>query len=795
MITEKAENTPTNELSSFLKKAAYHWPLYVIVILLSLIGAYIYLRYTTPLYLSSGKIYIKDERKGSRELDALKELTLFSSSKTVENEMEIIKSPLLIQDVIRKNGFNIRYFVKGRVINKEMYKHLPIEITILTDSTTVGNYFFDINVLPNQKLQITYIDKYNKNNDKQKKSMYVLYDQPFTVGKDFFNIKHLSVNDAISNNGYQIRIDSITPLAYAKANEVKTSLINKQSSVFEISYEDEVPERAADFLNTLLNAYNESTLKDKNQMAIKTINFIETRLGSLGTELNTLERDVENFKKTRGITEIGENSKLYLEQVKDADQKLNEANIQLSVYDQVDSYINNPSSTNPFTPVLGNIDQTLASLINRYEELLKEQRRLSLSLQPTNPILQNLDQQIADSKTTIQNYISGYRRNAATAKGGLQRKVNQIEGRISQIPGYERQYISLKRQQSVKEALYLYLLQKKEESAVSYASNIVDNKIISPAYIPNRPVSPRKSTLFSAAILAGFVLTSLYLFLKYSLNVKVHTKKEVEKITGLPVVAEIFKQEQKKTDTSLQPRSLLAEQMLNLRNNLKFLLSKVSETPVILFTSSISGEGKTFLSAHLGNSLTLNNKKVILLELDFRKPKLSKTFGIDNASGLTNYLVDNESLNQNIKKVPGTPGLYILPSGPIPPNPVELLESTKMQEVFCTLKKQFDYIIVDTAPLGLVADAKSLIPFVDCALFVVRFNYTPKPKLDEVAENMNGTTFKSMGVVFNSIVPGTSHSVSKYGSYNYGYGYGYGYYNENKKAFSLLFEKLKSRLI
>ncbi len=793
MITENGQTAPTNELSSFLKKAAYHWPLYVIVIFLSLIGAYIYLRYTTPLYLSSGKIYIKDERKGSRELDALKELTLFSSSKTVENEMEIIKSPLLIQDVIRKNGFNIRYFVKGRVINKEMYNHLPIEITILSDSTKVGNYFFDIAVLPAQKLQITYIDKYNKNNEKQKKSMYVLYNQEFAVGKDSFIIQHLSFNDAARNNGYQIKIDSITPLAYAKANEVKTSLINKQSSVFEISYEDEVPERAADFLNALLNAYNESTLKDKNQMGLKTIDFIETRLGSLGAELNTLERDVENFKKTRGITEIGENSKLYLEQVKDADQKLNEANIQLSVYDQVDSYINNPSSTNPFTPVLGNIDQTLASLINRYEELLKEQRRLSLSLQPTNPILQNLDQQIADSKATIKNYISGYRRNAATAKGGLQQKVSQIEGRISQIPGYERQYISLKRQQSVKEALYLYLLQKKEESAVSYASNIVDNKIISPAYIPNRPVSPRKSTLFSAAILAGFVLTSLYLFLKYSLNVKVHTKKEVEKITGLPVVAEIFKQENKKTDVSLQPRSLLAEQMLNLRNNLKFLLSKVSETPVILFTSSISGEGKTFLSAHLGNSLTLNNKKVILLELDFRKPKLSKTFGIDNTSGLTNYLVDNESLNQIIKKVPDTPGLYILPSGPIPPNPVELLESTKMHEAFCQLKKQFDYIIVDTAPLGLVADAKSLIPFVDCALFVVRFDYTPKPKLDEVAENINGTTFKSMGVVFNSIVPGTSHSVAKYGSYNYGYGYGY--YNDNKKSFSLLFDKLKSRLI
>jgi capsular exopolysaccharide synthesis family protein len=793
MSLEKAEINTTaqqsNELSIFIKKAFFHWPLYIIVAILSILGGYLYLRYTKPVYLSSGKIYIKDEKKGSRDLDALKELSLFSSSKVVENEMEIIRSPLLLQDVIKNNGFNIRYFVKGRVVSKEIYENLPINLQIVSDSAKVGNYLLDIDV-KGSNLKVSYNDK---EHPEQRNVINTAYNSPFFVGKDEFIIIHNVEADRARNTGYQVKVDSVLQLAYQKANEIKTSLVNKQASVFEVSYEDEVAKRAADLVNALLITYNQYTLKDKNQIAVNTINFIESRLASLGSELSTVERDVENFKKNRGITEIGESSKLVLEQVKDADQKLDEANIQLSIYNQIETYINNPSNTTPFTPVFGNVDQTLVSLINRYEELAKEKKRLSLSLQPSNPILQNLDAQIEDARNTVKSYISGYKRNAATARGGLQRKVNEIEGLINNIPGYERQYITLKRQQSVKEALYLYLLQKKEESAVSYASNTIDNKVISPAYVPNVPVSPRKSTIFSAFILAGFVLATIYLYLKYSLNIKTHTKKEVEKILGLPVVAEIFKQEDDKS-SSHQTRSLLNEQMLNLRTNLKFLLNNVSGTPVILFTSSISGEGKTFLASNLGNSLTFNGKRVVLLELDLRKPKLSASFNINNSSGITNYLVGAETLEQITNKVPGTERLYLIPSGPIPPNPVELLESEKMKQLLNTLRQQYDYIIIDTAPIGLVTDAKSLAPFVDCVLFVTRFNFTPIPKLTEVADNLKTSSFKKIGVVFNSVVPGSSHSASTYG-YGYGYNYGYGYLATERPNLKMMLKKVTSRIL
>lgn len=790
MVTDKTNSpglTQTNKLNEFLTKAVYHWPLYVIMVTLALVGAYMYIRYTQPVYLSSAKIYIKDEKKGSRELDALKELSMFSSSKVVENEMEIIKSPLLIQDVIRNNQFNIRYFVKGRVINKEAYESNPIRLKVLSDSGNVGNHFFEVEVKGNA-LRIQYKTKENP-----ELSVNTTFDQPFVINKDTFAFQRTKYFGPAQQSNYQIKVDSILPLAYRKASEVKTSLINKQASVFELSYEDEVAKRAADFLNQLLYTYNLYTLKDKNQITVNTIEFIESRLASLGTELSGLEQNVESFKKARGITEIGASAKMFMEQIKEADQKLNEASLQLEIYNQVESYVNNPNSANPYTPVAGVADPALAGIIGRYEEQLKEKKRLSLSLQPGNPILQNIEQQIVDSRSSIKNYIAGYKRNASTAKAGLQRKVNQVEGMISKVPSYEREYIGIERQKNVKEALYLYLLQKKEESGVSYASSIVDNKIISPAYISQIPISPRRTTVLAAFALAGLALTTLYLFIKYALNQKIHSKKDIERFLSFPVIAQIFHEDVKSKDKVLKPRSLLAEQMLNLRNNLKFLTNKVNGSPVIMFTSSVSGEGKTFLAANLARFLTMNERKVVLLELDLRKPKLAKALGVQSSTGISNYLLGIGNPEEIIKKVPETDRLYIIPSGPIPPNPVELLESDRMVKLINYLKEKFDYVIIDTAPIGLVTDAKSLSSFVDTTLFIVRFNYTYTKRLADVADSLDQNHFKSMGVIFNDVDPNSSYGYASYGSYNNGYGYGY--FVSEQTGFSRVVRQFAQRLL
>jgi uncharacterized protein involved in exopolysaccharide biosynthesis len=521
---------PVIDLNDLFQKIIFHWPLYLLVLMVMVGGAFLYLKYKKPMYMSSAKLYLKDDKKGGgEEMDAIKSLSLFNNGKNIENEIEVLKSPILVEKVIAANGFNIRYYIKGTVKNEEIYNRPPLTIRVLSDSSKVGNYIFDI-TRENDQLKIKQVEPANDDN----RQLTVRPGEPFTVAKDKFVISYsrLAATDPV--NTFRIRVDSVTECAYEKIEEIDAALVNRDATVILLAYQDPVPERAANFLNTLLDAYNEYTLDDKNRMAFKTIHFLGVRVDSLKEELGLLEKQEENFKIQRGITDIDASSKLALDQIKEADVRLNEANMQLSVLDKVESYINNPSSDSPFAPVLGNIDQTLTSMINRYEESLREKKRLSLSLKPTSEILKNLESQITDTRKTISDYIAGYRRNAGVVQKESQRKVNQIQGKISSIPTYAKEYINIKRQQGVKEDLYLYLLKKKEEASVAYASNVVDNKVIAPAFVPDKPVSPKKSIVFIGFIAVGLILTSAYIYFKYFLNPSVLSKREIEQVFDLP---------------------------------------------------------------------------------------------------------------------------------------------------------------------------------------------------------------------------------------------------------------------
>lgn len=757
------------DIKKVINRLLFHWPLYLVVVILFGLIAAIYLRYTKPVYSSTAKIYIKDEKRGGSQ-NVLEDLGLFNEGKLVENEMEVIRSPLILADVIREKKFNISYYSRGKVTTQELYKAPPLQISILTDSSLVGNYDMDIEMLKDNRIRIAYAPPKEK---KKTLTLNTRLGQPFQIRKDKFAINYNPELNPDSADEFEIQVDSILPLAYKKSEELVTTLVNRNGSVFELTYDDQMPERCADFLNAVVDAYNRYTLEDKNAITLNTIHFIEGRLDSLRRELGVLERDVETFKKQRGITEIDENSKVILDQAREADQKLNEANIQLSVYDEIERYINSPDQRTPFTPI-GNVDPALTALITQYENAMREKTRLSLTLQPGTPMLQEVEDQITSTRRTIKNYIAGYRRNAQIQKSGVQRKVNEVDARLSQIPTYERQYINIKREQSVKGALYDFLLQRKEESAVAYASNIVDNKVISPAFIPTKPKKPKKIMVYLMFVVTGVVLATIYIRLKYLLNNTLTSKKDIEKITEIPVIAEIYRhaEQQKTRKVVLNERTVLTEQILNLRNNLRFMLSGVQHTPVIMLTSSISGEGKSFISSHLGNALTYNNKRVILLEMDLRKPKLSHSLNISNSTGITNYLVGSASLEQITKKVPGSDNLFILPSGAIPPNPVELIESEKMKQLIATLREQFDFVIIDTSPVGMVSDAKSLSAYIDCSLFVTRFNYTPCQKFKELIADIDKSVFKRMGIIFNGVDLESSYGYYTYGNSNYGYGYG-----------------------
>ncbi|WP_177192227.1 GumC family protein [Chitinophaga arvensicola] len=771
------------DLNDLFQKLVFHWPLYLIVVMAAVTGAMLYMKYKQPIYMSGAKLYLKDEKKGGgEEADALKSLSLFNSSKNIENEMELLKSPILVEKAILRNNFHLRYYRKGAVSKEEIYTHPPLTIRVLGDSAAVGNYLLD--VTPEKGLlQVKQISK----SDDDGKSFTVKPGETFTLAKDQFMINYVSPEALETGATYRIRIDSVMELAYDKIDEIGTALVNRDATVVFITYKDPVAERSANFLNALLDTYNDYTLDDKNKVSFKAVHFLTVRIDSLKEELGLLEKQEENFKIQRGITDIDAGSKLALEQVKEADIRLNEANLQLTVFDQVEDYVNNPSSGYPFAPV-GNVDQTLTSMINRYEEALKEKKRLSLTLKPSSEILQNVESQITDTRNTIMNYIAGYRRNAGVVQKATQEKVNQIQRKIATIPTSAREYINIKRQQGVKENLYLFLLKKKEEAAVTNASNVTDNKIIAPAYVPDSPIAPKKSMVFIGFIAGALVLTSIYIYLKYFLNQRVLSKKEIEQASDLPVIAEIYQQDTNVKDLSLHTRSVLVEQIFSMRTNLKFLLTGQTGTPTILITSSMSGEGKTFLSAHLGNSLTVGNKKVVLVELDLRKPKLSQFLGLDHNNGVTNYIIGNKSIEEIIKKVPGNDDLFLVSSGPIPPNPIELIEGQRMAELLEQLKDLFDYVVIDMSPVGIVSDARSIAPHVDCALFVVRYNFTPKSKLMMVADSIRRGFFRKTAIIFNGIAQDTFYPYYYYDHYSYSAT------KEQQRTWSSLAKKIKQRI-
>ncbi|KAA2239914.1 polysaccharide biosynthesis tyrosine autokinase [Chitinophaga agrisoli] len=765
----KQQKPPDNkpaviDLNELFQKIVFHWPLYLIILLLATGGAFLYLKYKKPLYMSSARLYLKDEKKtGGEEADILKSLSLFNSGKNIENEMEVLRSPVLLERTISKNAFNIRYFIKGTVRNKELYgPQNPLQIQVLGNSARVGNYTLDITPESNG-----FTVKSSRHRGDTGIQLLVHAGELFTIDKDQFRLNYNPQTAINTGATYRIRVDSVEEMAYETAEDINTTLVNRDATVVLITYQDPVPQRTADFLNALLDNYNDYTLDDKNRVSYKTIDFLTGRIDSLREELGLLEKQEEQFKVQRGITDIDAGSKLALEQVKEADLKLNEANLQLSVFDQVEDYISNPGSDYPFAPVIGNVDQTLTAMINRYEEALREKRRLSMSLQPGSVMLQNVEGQVTDTRKTIRDYIAGYRRSAGVVQQQTQHKVNQIQGRIASIPAYAREYINIKRQQTVKENLYLHLLKKKEEAAVAYASNVTDNKVIAPAFVPEKPVAPKKSLVFISFIAAGLAMVSAYVYIKYFLNPRVLSKKEIEQVFHLPVIAEIFQQEEGLRGLNTGAKSVLREQVFNLRTNLKFLLTEHTGPATILLTSSISGEGKTFLSAHLANALTVNNKSVVLVELDLRKPKLSRFLGLDHHTGITNYILGHKTVDEIIRPVPGSDGLFIVSSGPVPPNPIELIEGQRMIALLAALKERFDYVIIDTSPVGIVSDAKSIAPLVDCTLFVVRYNYSFKSKLVAVSDSLPEEFYRNAGVIFNGIEQDTFYPYYHYYQYTY----------------------------
>ncbi|WP_026897759.1 GumC family protein [Daejeonella oryzae] len=759
---QQEEETDFN-LKELLFKYLAYWKWFVVSLVIALLAAFIYLKYQTPVYNVQTSILIKDEKKGLGQDDMLKQLDMFSANKVVDNEIEILKSFTLMEKVVTALNLQVSYFAKQNFKDEELYARSPVKIQ-----------FKEINDLAfEEPLKFKLINSKIGELNGQKIPLNREVKTPWGT---------LSIQLTGINIGVKELFIYISPAEAVTDNLIARIQIqpsSKMSSVLLLSIEDTKPNRAKDVLNKLVEVYNMAGLEDKNEVAANTLRFIEDRLVLISKDLTDVEKSVEDFKSREGITDISAESGLFLESVQENDNQLSQIKIQQSVLNNIDQYVRNKGNTSGTVPAtLGISDPTLLGLINSLSELESKRAQAITIVKADNPIVTALDDQISSIKSNLGENLQSLRNSLAITRRQLESRNQQMEGMIRTVPGKERALVDITRQQGIKNNLYVFLLQKREETALSYASAVSDSRTVDKARGSNTPVKPVKRNIYLLFALIGLAIPFAIIYLIDLLNDKIKNRKEIEKATNAPILADIsYADHEEALVVSKLGRTVMAEQIRALRTNISFL-NPGKGVQSILFTSSMSGEGKSFISLNLGASLAMTDKKTVILELDMRKPKLHSSLGMSNPAGLSNYLVGSSELKDIIRPVPGQENYFIITCGPIPPNPAELLLNGRLQELFSELRAAFDYIIIDAPPVGIVTDAQILEQQADATLFVLRHDYTPKERLKMVDNLYRENKFKNLSLVFNAVKEG--------GKYGYGYGYGYGYYEQEKESPNLL---------
>ena len=575
-------------------------------------------------------------------------------------------------------------------------------------------------------------------------------------------------------------------------NSLSIAPTSKTTSVVVISLENTNTRRGRDYINKLLEMYNINANNDKNEVAQKTAEFIDERIGIISKELGSTEQDLENFKRSAGITDLSSEAQIALTGNAEYEKKRVENQTQINLVMDLQRYMKG----NEYEVLPSNIglqDAASAGAIDRYNQMLVERKRLLRTSTENNPTIINLDTSIRAMRTNVQATLDATLKGLQITKEDLAREASRYSRRINDAPTQERQFVSIARQQEIKSGLYLMLLQKREENAITLAATANNAKIIDEALADDNPISPKKTIVYLAALVLGVGLPVGVIYLIGLTKFKIEGRADVEKLTSLPVVGDIPLADEKTGSIAVfeNQNNLMSETFRNVRTNLQFMLENGKN--VILVTSTISGEGKSFISANLAISLSLLGKKVVIVGLDIRKPGLNKVFNIPKKEhGITQYLTNTTAnLMDFVQPSDINKNLFILPGGTVPPNPTELLARGGLEKAIETLKANFDYVILDTAPVGMVTDTLLIGRVADLSVYVCRADYTHKAEftlINELAENnkLPNLCIAVNGLDLNSRKYGYYYGYGKYGKYygygkRYGYGYGYGEKHGGKK--------------
>ncbi|WP_278529193.1 GumC family protein [Bacteroides acidifaciens] len=780
-------------IQELLFRYLIHWPWFVASVIICLAVAWGYLRLITPVYNISATVLIKDEKKGgganmSSELERMGLDGFVSSSNNVDNEIEVLRSKSLAGEVVNRLGLFVTYMDEDEFPVRELYRTSPVLVSLTPQEADKLPGRMEVSMVLQpagaMDVQITVGEKeYRKRFE----------NLPAVFPTDEGTVAFFANNDTTAS----VRPENVAkerhitafinrPVSVAKgyASSLSIAPTSKTTSVVVISLKNSSTRRGMDFINKLLEMYNINANNAKNEVAQKTAEFIDERIGIISKELGSTEQDLENFKRSAGITDLSSEAQIALTGNAEYEKKRVENQTQINLVMDLQRYMKG----NEYEVLPSNIglqDAASADAINRYNQMQVERKRLLRTSTENNPTIVNLDTSIRAMRSNVQATLDATLKGLQITKDDLAREANRYSRRINDAPTQERQFVSIARQQEIKAGLYLMLLQKREENAITLAATANNAKIIDEALADNNPVSPKRMMIYLAALVFGVGIPVGIIYLIGLTKFKIEGRADVEKLTLLPVVGDIPLADEKTGSIAVfeNKNNLMSETFRNIRTNLQFMLENGKN--VMLVTSTISGEGKSFISANLAISLSLLGKKVVIVGLDIRKPGLNKVFNIPKKEhGITQFLTNpTTNLMDLVQPSDINKNLFILPGGTVPPNPTELLARDGLEKAIETLKQNFDYVILDTAPVGMVTDTLLIGRIVDLSVYVCRADYTCKTEFTLINELAENNKLPNLCVVINGLdlqkkKYGYYYGYGKYGKY-YGYGkryaYGYGY--------------------
>lgn len=769
IMVKKGESTGLSIRDLFYKYIRF-LPFFILSIALALLGAYLYLRYTVPVYNVNGTMLIKNEQPATGRADSFDELLGNNKALNIQSEIEVLKSRPLMERVVDSLGLNFEYSAVGKIKTVNVYRSAPFRIETLGLVDSSKGFTIKVKFINTKEFVV---------NDE----LTTTFNRVFRNKNGVFRI----TGDANAGTEYKLNWQSSSTRAKEFSSAVQVVPKVAGTGILIVSMRSTNAQLASDIVNELMSEYGNYTIEQKNRTLDKTLGFVSERLDTLKKKLDSAQNVLLDFKQKNDLIDADAQAGNFFTKISESDKIVNEQRLKSNVAEMISEYLIDKKNIYNQVPVvpssLGLEDPTLNELVSFYNAAqFERQQLLDANIPVGNPAVQQANSRIEKLRISILENIKNIKGSVNASISIAKNEASESQVELLRLPVKVKEQLEMQRQVELLQNLYSLFISKGEETAISKSSNISNSDIINKALPNDTPVKPNRTTIRIMAILIGLAIPALFIFLSEVLNDKVTTRSDIEKITEVPILGEIgHSYSNDVLVVNKNTRSMVAEQFRIIRSNLQYVLNK-KEKAIILTTSSFSGEGKSFVSTNIAAVLALAGKKTIVLEFDIRKPKVLAGLDMPKGPGITNFLVGKSKLEEVIRPVDGHENLFVLGCGPVPPNPSELLLDQRVSDMFSWLRENFDMVVIDTAPVGMVSDALTLGKFADCTLYLVRQGHTFKKQIALIDDFYKAQKLPKVSIVINDVKLKLGYGYYGYGRYGYGYGYDYGSYYEEEQS-------------